>query len=59
MSAKVPEGVEITPVMIAAAARVLADAFELEIDGYRACAVAEDVIRAALQVRPNAKSKTL
>lgn len=47
----------IAPEMIKADAEVIADAFDLEFDGWRAKDVAEDVIRAALAAKPKAPNE--
>ena len=48
MSANIDLEIEVTPDMIAAGARIIADRFDLEIGGWSAESVAEDVIRASL-----------
>ncbi len=50
--------VKITPQMIEAAERVIADRFDLELGGYRAHSVAEEVIRAALVVAQDATARS-
>jgi hypothetical protein len=47
--------IEAAPEMIKAGARIIADAFDLEFEGYRAEAIAEEVIRTAFLA---AKSRT-
>lgn len=49
--------IESTDAIMEMGARILADAFELEIGGYRAKAVAADVIRAALAAMSKIQKK--